>query len=72
MIGLLEKDVGSDSRFMEFSVVLHGGCRDIYIDTADVAVFMMNAVNGVDAFKNVFNRVVYGILAGFNRKTLVA
>ena len=37
-----------------------------------VAVFVMNAVNGVDAFQHVFNGIVHRILASLQRQTLVA
>ena len=48
MVGLLEKNIGSNSGFLQFSIVFHRGCGYIDIDSANVSVLMMNTVNSLD------------------------
>ena len=71
MIGLLEKDIGSDSGFLKLPVILNRRGGDIHIHAADVAVFVMHAVDCLDALENVFNRVVDRVLAGLDGKSLM-
>ena len=72
VVGFLKENVGSDSGIMEFSVIFNCRCRDVYIDSADGTVFVFYAVDGLDAFKNIFDRVVYRIFPGFKGKTFVS
>ena len=71
VIGFLKQDIGSDSRFFEFAVVLDRGRRNIHIDAADRTVFMFDSVDRPDAFQNVFDRVVHRILARFKSQALM-
>ena len=66
MVRFLKQNVGADARVVELLIVFHGGGGDVHIDTADGAVFMLNPVNGLDAFQNIFDGVVFGIFPGFN------
>ena len=50
VVRLLEENVSSDSGFFKLAVVFDSCCSDIDIDTADSAIFMLDTVNGVDAF----------------------
>ena len=43
-----EKNVGSNLCFFKKAVIIDSGSRNIYIDTADSTVFMLNAVNGIN------------------------
>ena len=72
VVGLLEEDVGADAGFLQLAVVLHGGGSDVDIDTADGAVLMLDGVDGLDGLQNVLQRIIPGILAAFQRQTLVA
>ena len=63
MIGFLEQDIGTDTGFLKLTIIFHGGCRNVYIDTADISIFMMDTVNGFNALQNVLNGVVNGILS---------
>ena len=72
VVGLLEQDVGSDTRVSQLTVILHGSGRDVDVDPADIAVFVVYAVNRLDAVQNVFNRVVHRVLARFDGKALMA
>ena len=49
VVGLLEQNVGSDAGFFQQAVIVHRGCGNIDVNAADRAVFMLDAVNGVDA-----------------------
>ena len=49
VIGLLEQNVGSDSCILQLAVILNGCCRNIDINAADRAVFMLDTINGIDA-----------------------
>ncbi|MFR0951049.1 MAG: hypothetical protein ACLSFT_11300 [Ruminococcus callidus] len=42
------------------------------IHPPDCSVFVVNVINGVDAFQNVRDRVVQRVFAGFNGKPLVS
>ena len=65
VIRFLEQNVGPDSGVLEFSVVLDGGCGYIDVDPADRPIPVFDAIYGPDAFQNVFNGIIEGILAGF-------
>ncbi len=71
MIGFLKQNIGADSGILKLSVIFNRGCSNIYIHTADCAVFMLYGINGFDAVKYIFNRVVDRVLPCFNGKTLM-
>ena len=72
VVGLLEQDIGADAGLLELAVILDRGRRDVDIDAADRTVFVLDAVNCLDALENVFDRIVDRILARLNCQTLVA
>ena len=45
MVSFLEKNICTNSGFGEFSVVFDSSRCDIYVDSADSAVFMLDTVN---------------------------
>ena len=71
VVGFLEKNIRADARFLKLSVILDRCCGDIYIDTADITVLMVNRINCLNALKNVLNRIIDGIFARFNGKSLM-
>ena len=72
IVGFLEKNVCADARLLELTVILNrcGGNIDVY--TADIAVLVMNRIDGFYTFEDILNGIVYRILARFDRKTLVS
>ena len=66
MIRFLKQNICSDSCILQFSVIFHSCCGDVYVYPAYCTVFVVYAVNSVDAFKNVFYGIVYGVLSRFN------
>ena len=72
VIGLLEQDVGADARVLELSVVLHRRGGDVHVHAADVAVLVVDGVNGIDALQDVLDGVVHRVLAGLDGQALVA
>ena len=72
IVGLLEENIGSDTRFLEFAVVLDSGCGDVDVHPADRAVFVLDSVDGPDALQYIFDRVHDRMFAGFERETLVS
>ena len=72
VIGLLEENVGSYSRFFELSIVFNGGCCDIYVDASDGAVFMLYRIDGVDALQDILYWIVFWVLSGLNGEALMA
>ena len=72
VVGLLEEDVGADACLLEKPVVVHGGGGNIDVDPADGAVFMFDAVDGVDAVQVVVHGVVDRVLPRFQGQALVA
>ena len=71
VISFLEQDVGADARFFQLAVIFHRGGGNVDIHPANVTVFVVHAVNGMDAVENVVNRVVYRVLARLDRQPLV-
>ena len=71
IVGLLEENISADTRFLELSVILNRCCGDIYIYTADISVLVMNRINRLNTFENIFNRIINRILARFNGKSLM-
>ncbi len=71
VVGLLEKDIGSDSGFLKLPVILNRRGGDIHVHAADVAVFVMHAVDCLDTLENILNRVVDRVLAGLDGKSLM-
>ena len=71
IICLLEQDIGADTRVVELFVVLDRGGGNIHVYAADSAVLVLDRIDGLDALKDVLNRVVYGIFAGFDSKALM-
>ena len=72
VIGFLEQDICTNACFMKLSVVLHSSSSNIYINTADSTVLMLNIINSVDGFQHIFNRIVYRVLSQLNSQALVA
>ena len=72
VVGLLEEDVGADAGVFQLLVVLYRGGGDVDVHAPDGAVFMLDAVDGLDAFQNVLDGVVDGVLAGLQGQALVA
>ena len=72
VICFLEEDVCSDSCFVKLSVVLNSSSCDVNVNTSDRAVLMLDRVDRLDALENVFDRIVYGVLTCFDRKSLVS
>ena len=72
VVGLLEKNISTDARILELAVVLYCRSRDVYVDTADSTVLVLDAVDGVNALENILDRIVHGVLARLDRETLVS
>ena len=71
VVCLLKELVGADLRFVQFTVVFNGRRRDVDVHAPDRTVFVLDRVNRLDGLKDVLNRVVLGVLAGFQKKPLV-
>ena len=72
VIGFLEQNVGADTCLVQLSVIFYRGGGNVDIDAADCSVFVLNSINGINAFQNVFNRVVYGVFSQFQRQALMS
>ena len=71
VVGFLKQDIGADAGLLELAVILDRGRRDVDIDAADRAVFVLDAVNRLDALEDVFDRIVDRVLARFDCQTFV-
>ena len=71
MIGLLKKNISSDSCLFQFPVIFHRCRSNVYIHSADRSVFMFDAVNRLDTFQHIFDRIVDRILPGLQCQTLM-
>ena len=72
VVGLLEEDVGPDPGFFKKAVIVNSRCRDVDVDTADGAVFVLDTVDGLNGFQIVVHRISHRILTGFQCETLVS
>ena len=72
MVGLLEQDIGSDPCFFQLPVVLHCGGGNVYIYPANGAVFMFNAVDSLNTFQYIFNRIIHRILSCLQGQSLMS
>ena len=72
VIRLLKQDIGADPGFFEQTIIVHSGCCDIDVHSSDGAVFVFDAVNGVDAVQIVVHGIAYRIFAGFQCQTFVS
>ena len=71
VIRFLKKLIGADLSFVQLAVVFHGRRRNVDVDAADGTVLMFDAVDGVDRLEDVFDRIVFGVLARFEQKTFM-
>ena len=71
IICLLEQDVCSYPGIFQFLIVFDRRGRDVDVDTADRSVFMLDAVNRLNAFQYIFDGVIDGVLACFQCQTLM-
>ena len=72
VVSLLEQDVGADFRGLQLAVgVLRRG-GDVHVHAADGAVFVLGAVDGLEAFQDVAQGVVGRILSCLDGQAFVA
>lgn len=71
MVGFLKQNICTNTRVLELSVIFNSGCGYINVDATNCAVLVIYAVNILDSLENVLNRVVYGVFARFDCKTLM-
>ena len=72
VVCFLEENVGADAGFFQFFVIFHRGRRDIHVDAADIAVFMVDGIDRLDGFEDVFDRIVDRIFSRFDGQSLVS
>ena len=72
IICLLEQDVRSDPGVFQLLIILDRRGRDVNVDTADRSVFMFDAVDRIDAFQYVFDRVVFRIFSRLDGQPFVS
>ena len=72
MVGLLKEYICTDPGIFKPFIVLYRGCSDIDIYTADGSIFMLDAVDRINTFKDILDGIVYRVLPGFNGKALVS
>ena len=49
VVGLLKEDISADARVFQLAIVFDRGRGDIHVHAADVAVFVVNGIDGFDA-----------------------
>ena len=64
-VSLLEENVCADASIFQFAVIFHRSSSNVYIHASDSTVLMMNAVDGLAGFQNVFYRVVAWVFTSF-------
>ena len=63
VVCLLEENVGADPGLLKLSVIFNCRRRDIHIHSADIAILMVNGIDRLNAFENVFYRIMHGIFS---------
>ena len=71
VVGFLKEDICPDAGILQLTVIFHRCCRNIDIHAANRAVFMLDAVNRLNAFQYIFDGVIDGVLACFQCQTLM-
>ena len=71
LIGLLEKDIRADAGILQLAIILHRSGCNVHIHAADGSVLVMDAIDGLYRFQNVFYRVIARVFAGFQSQTFV-
>ena len=71
MISFLEQDICTDACFFQHPIFFHSSCRNVHIHTTDSTIFMLNGINSLDTFQNVFNGVVHRVFPCFQCQTLM-
>ena len=72
VVGFLEQNVRANFCFFKHAIFIYGSSGNIYVNAPDSAIFMLDGIDGMHAFQDVFNRVVLGVFACFYGKALVA
>ena len=62
MVGLLKEYICTDPGIFKPFIVLYRGCSDIDIYTADGSIFMLDAVDRINTFKDILDGIVYRVL----------
>lgn len=71
VVGFLEELVGADLGFVKLAVVFNRRGGDVDVQAADLAVLVLDRVDGLDGLEDVLDRIVLGMLAGFKQQALV-
>ena len=71
MISFLEQDVCTDASFFQHPIFFYCGCCNVHIHSADGTIFMLNGINGLNTFQNIFNGVIHRVFPSFQRQTFM-
>ena len=71
VVCFLEEDIGTDTCLFQFSVVLNCCRSDIYVNSSDITILMVNAVDRLDALEDILDRIVLRILTCLDRQSLM-
>ena len=71
VIGLLKEDIGADSCIPQSGIVFYRCSCNIHVYPADCPVPVFDAIDGIDGFKNVLNRVEKRMFSGFQCEAFV-
>ena len=63
VVCLLEENVGADPSLLQLSVIFNCRRRDIHIHSANIAILMVNGIDRLNAFEDVFYRIMHGIFS---------
>ena len=72
VVGFLEQNIGANLCFFKHAVFIYSRCGNVYVNASDSAIFMLDGIDGVHAFQDVFNRIMFRIFACFNGETFVS
>ena len=71
MVGFLEQNVRANFCFFKHAIFIYGSSGNIYINTPDSTIFVLDGIDGMHAFQDVFDRVMLGVFACLYCKALV-
>ena len=71
IISLLKQNISSNPCIFEFLVIFNRSRCNIYIDTTNRSIFVLNAVYRTNTLQNVLKRIILRVFARFYRQTLM-
>ena len=71
VVCFLEQNVGTDTGFVQATVIFYRGRSNVYVYPTDSSILVLDTIDSLYRFQNVFDRVVNRVFSSFQCQTLV-